>query len=94
MPEVLPEGLPERATGSRYDFTPWADGQAWKFARGEDYDSTTQTFRHNIRRWAKAQGLAVHTRPLPATDERGRPLPTNKVEPVGLAVCFSRPEER
>ena len=93
MPELLPEGIPDRASLSRYDFTQWADGQAWKFIRGEDYDSSTDTFRSNVKRWAKAHGYRVDTRPLPATDERGRPLPSSKADPIGLAVCFTAADQ-
>jgi hypothetical protein len=89
MPQLLPSGLPERASRARFDFTEWADGQAWKFMRGEDYSSSTDSFRYNVKRWAKARGFAVETRPLPATDERGRPIPASKGEPVGLAVRFT-----
>ena len=89
MPEMLPQGLPERPSRSRFDFAEWADGQAWKFMRGVDYTSSTETFRYNVRRWAKDNRFTVETRPLPATDERGRSLPLSKAEPVGLAVRFS-----
>jgi hypothetical protein len=89
LPQLLPNGLPESASRARFDFTEWADGQAWKFMRGEDYTSSTETFRYNVRRWAKAKGYEVETRPLPATDERGRPIPATKAEPVGLAVRFT-----
>jgi hypothetical protein len=89
MPELLPAGMPERPNRSRFDFDQWADGQAWKFVRGEDYTSSTLTFRHNVNRWAKRHGYEVKTRPLPALDDEGRPLPTRRAEPVGLAVCFT-----
>jgi hypothetical protein len=90
MPEVLPDGLPERASASRFDFSQWADGQAWKFVRGEDYSTATETFRYNVKRWARKHGYEVQTRPLPALDEHGRPLAAAKAEPVALAVRFSR----
>lgn len=89
MPELLPEGLPERPGRSRVDFSQWADGQAWQFIRGEDYVSTTESFRYLVRRWAKANGFVAETRPLPATDEAGEPIPVSKQEPVGLAIRFS-----
>ncbi len=89
MPQLLPNGLPERARRSRFDFSEWADGQAWKFLRGEDYDSSTDSFRYNVKRWAAAHSYEAETRPLPATDERGRPLPAAKADPVGLAVRFT-----
>jgi hypothetical protein len=88
MPELLPDGLPERANRSRLDFNEWADGQAWRFVRGEDYTSTTGSFRSNLKRWAKAHGYIAETRPLPATDARGRPLAASKADPIGLAVRF------
>ncbi|MGH2868009.1 MAG: hypothetical protein ACRDNK_10635, partial [Solirubrobacteraceae bacterium] len=87
-PQLLPDGLPERASRSRFDFGEWADGQAWQFAHGEDYASSTESFRYNVKRWAKANGYTVETRPLPATDGRGRPLPASQASPVGLAVRF------
>jgi hypothetical protein len=89
MPEVLPDGLPDRPGRSRLDFSQWADGQAWQFVRGEDYASTTESFRYLVRRWAKANGFVAETRPLPATDADGRPVPVSKEEPVGLAVRFA-----
>ena len=88
MPELLPEGLPDRPSRSRFDFSDWADGQAWRFMRGEDYVSSTESFRYNVKRWAKAHGYRVETRPIPHTDDRGRPLPASKAQTVGLAVRF------
>jgi hypothetical protein len=89
VPQLMPTGLPDRASRARSDFSDWADGQAWKFKRGEDYKSSTDSFRYNVNRWAKANGYAAETRPIPATDERGRPIPATKAEPVGLAVRFT-----
>jgi len=88
MPQLLPNGLPERARRSGFDFSEWADGQAWKFLRGEDYTSTTDSFRYSVKRWAATHGYKAETRPLPATDERGRPLAASQAEPIGLAVRF------
>lgn len=88
MPELLNEGLPERQASLKFDFAKWADGQAWKFVRGEDYDSTTETFRHNVRRWARSHGYDVHLRPYPASDADGRPVPVTKADPVALGVVF------
>lgn len=90
MPQLLPDGVPERSSWSRFDFSQWADGQAWKFVRGEDYTSSTETFRYNVRRWASAHGYAAVTRPIPAVDDSGRPIPASKAEPVGLAVSLER----
>ena len=89
MPELLPDGLPDRPGRSRLDFSQWADGQAWQFVRGEDYMSTTESFRYLLRRWAKANGFSAETRPLPATDKDGEPIPVSKQEPVGIAVRFA-----
>jgi hypothetical protein len=94
MPQLLPDGLPDRASRSRFDFSEWADGQAWRFVRGEDYESSTETFRYNVKRWAKAHGYTVQTQPMPALDAKGRPLPATKSEPIGLAVCFTAPQDR
>ena len=90
MPEVLQEGLPERGSRGRFDFSQWADGQAWKFVKGEDYQSRTDTFRGNVRRWAKANGFEVECRPFPALDREGRPLPMTSAEPIALGVRFER----
>lgn len=92
MPELLPEGLPERHSRSRFDFTAWADGQAWKFTRGEDYSSSAESFRYNVRRWAKAHGYDVELRPIHALDRDGRELPVSKTEPAGVAVRFVAPD--
>jgi hypothetical protein len=89
MPQMMPEGLPERTTWSRYDFTKWADGKAWKFVRGEDYESSTESFRYNVKRWAKSHGFDAEVRTLPAIDKQGRPVPATKSDPIGLGVCFT-----
>jgi hypothetical protein len=88
MPQLLPDGLPEAPGRSRFNFSRWADGQAWQFSRGEDYETNTESFRYAARRWAKANGYVAETRPLPATDEAGLPVPISKAEPVGLAIRF------
>ena len=88
MPELLPQGLPEPRARSKYDFAEWADGQTWKFVRGDDYDSSTATFRYNVKRWAKAHGHEVECRPYPALDDKGRALAASKADPVALAVRF------
>lgn len=88
MPEVLQDGLPVRGSRTQFDFSAWADGQAWKFVKGEDYESRTDTFRGNVRRWAKANGYEVECQPFPALDSSGRPLPLTSAEPVALGVKF------
>jgi hypothetical protein len=88
MPQLLEDGLPKPRSRSKFDFTEWADGQAWKFVKGKDYDSSTETFRYNVKRWAKANGFAAECRPFPAHDKRGRELPATKADPVALAVRF------
>lgn len=88
MPELLKDGLPERASRSRFDFARWADGQAWKFVRGSDYDSSTETFRSNVKRWARANGLEVELQPFPALDADGREIPVTKQDPIALGVRF------
>ena len=90
MPELLRDGLPERRrNGSQADFGRWADGAAWKFVRGEDYTSTTETFRATVRRWAKEQGLQVELRPYPALDADGAEIPLSKADGVALGVRFA-----
>jgi hypothetical protein len=88
MPELLPDGLPERASRTRFDFSAVADGQVWKFIAGVDYTSSLESFRYNVRRWARAHGYVVETRPVPAADDSGRPLPPTEAAPVGVAVRF------
>jgi hypothetical protein len=89
MPQLLEDGLPDRMSRRRFDFSAWADGQAWKFVKGEDYDSSTQTFRYNVRRWAKANGADVEIRPYPALDDDGNPLPASKADAVAVGVRFT-----
>jgi hypothetical protein len=89
MPELLTDGLPERVTRSKFDFSRWADGRAWKFVRGEDYDSSTETFRYNVKRWARDNGYEVELRPFPALDQDGHELPVTKADPVALGVKFT-----
>jgi hypothetical protein len=91
MPEVLQDGLPEARSRSRFDFSEWADGQAWKFVKGKDYESSSETFRYNVKRWAKANGLEVECRYFPALDKRRREVPVTKADPVALGVRFYRP---
>jgi hypothetical protein len=88
MPELLNDGLPPKTTRTKFDFAQWADGQAWKFIKGADYDSATETFRMNVRKWAKAHGFEVELRPYPATDQRGEELPLTKADAVALGVRF------
>lgn len=90
MPELLQAGLPERSTRSRFDFSQWANGEAWKFVKGQDYDSSTESFRYNIRRWAKANGFEVVCRPFPALDRDGNEIPITKTDPIALGVRFCR----
>jgi hypothetical protein len=93
MPELLEQGLPKPASRSKFDFTEWADGRAWKFVKGKDYESSTETFRYNVRRWARANGYDVECRPFPALDKRRRELPAAKADPVALGVRFVRPRD-
>lgn len=88
MPELLNEGLPDRSSRSKFDFAQWADGQAWKFVKGSDYDSSTETFRANVRRWAKLHGYQVELRPYPASDRAGHEVPLVKADAVALGVRF------
>jgi hypothetical protein len=89
MPELLKDGLPERTRhGSQHDFARWANGQAWKFVKGEDYTSTTETFRASVRRWAREHDLQVELRPYPALDADGEPLPLTKADADALGVRF------
>lgn len=85
MPELLKDGLPERTRRSQ-EFAEWADGQAWKFVKGQDYASTTETFRAAVRRWAKENGYEAELRPYPALDDAGRELPLTKVDGIALGV--------
>jgi hypothetical protein len=89
MPELLKEGLPERGTRSKFDFQSWADGQAWKFVKGEDYDSSTETFRNNVRRWARDHGFDVSLRPYPAVGQDGKEIALTKADAVALGVVLT-----
>ncbi|MDW5597558.1 hypothetical protein VSS74_24625 [Conexibacter stalactiti] len=91
MPQLLEDGLPQRTRRS-IDFAQWADGQAWKFVKGEDYTSTTETFRAAVRRWGREHGYEVESRPLPALDDAGEELPLSKTDGIALAVRFVVPE--
>ena len=92
MPELLPEGLPDKASRSKFDFAEWTDGQAWKFVKGSDYDSSTETFRANVKRWAKQNGYDVELRPYPALDRAGREIPLIKADGIALGVRFVQNE--
>jgi hypothetical protein len=93
MPQLLKDGLPPKTTRSKFDFSSWADGRSWKFVKGEDYDSATETFRLNVRKWARLNGYDVELRPFPALDSTGRELPVTKADAVALGVRFYRPDE-
>ncbi len=56
--------------------------------RGSDYDSTTETFRYNVKRWARAHDLEVELQLFPALDGDGREIPVTKEDPVALGVRF------
>lgn len=90
MPELLTDGLPARARRTRFDFSEWADGRAWRFVKGEDYDSSTETFRSHVRRWAKANGYDVELRPYPASDANGDEIPLTKEDAVALGIQFTQ----
>lgn len=90
MPELLNDGLPEPARRSKFDFAQWADGRAWRFEKGKDYDSSTETFRTHVREWAKANGYEVEFRPYRATDADGEEIPLAKSDAIGLAIQFNR----
>jgi hypothetical protein len=89
MPELLNDGLPERARRSKFDFSEWADGRAWQFVKGQDYSSSSDTFRSHIRRWAKANGLEVDVRLVPATGRDGHVVPLTKQDAIAVAVQFA-----
>lgn len=91
MPELLTQGLPDRPRRSRFDFSEWADGRAWQFVKGEDYESSSDTFRSHVRRWAKANGREVDVRLVPATGRDGAPVPLTKEDAVAVAVQFAAP---
>ncbi len=93
MPELLQDGLPDRSSRSKFDFQSWADGQAWKFVKGEDYSSSTETFRYNVRRWARDHGFEAELRPYPATDRDGNEIPLAKADAIALGVVL-RPAAR
>lgn len=90
MPVRLQDGLPDRSSRTKFDFSEWADGEAWKFVKGQDYDSSTESFRYNVRRWAKANGFEVECRPYPALGADGKDLPITKTDPIALGVRFHR----
>jgi hypothetical protein len=88
MPELLSDGLPEKTARAKYDFSEWADGSAWKFVKGVDYDSSTESFRANIKRWAKLNGYEVELRPYLASDRDGHQLPLVKADAIALGIRF------
>jgi hypothetical protein len=93
MPQLLKDGLPPRPTRSKFDFSEWADGRSWKFVKGQDYDSATETFRLNVRKWARVNGFDVELRAFPALDSAGREVPLTKADAVALGVRFFRVDE-
>jgi hypothetical protein len=78
MPDLLEDGLPQPVKRNKFDFAEWADGRAWRFVKGQDYHSSTETFREHVRRWANDE------------DERGDEIPLAKADAVALGVQFAR----
>jgi hypothetical protein len=90
MPELLSDGLPQPVRHTKFDFAEWADGRAWRFVKGQDYHSTTDTFREHVRRWAKENGYEVEFRPYRAQNPDGDELPLAKHDAIALGVQFAR----
>jgi hypothetical protein len=90
MPDLLEDGLPQPVKRNKFDFAEWADGRAWRFVKGQDYHSSTETFREHVRRWANENGYEVEFRPYRAEDERGDEIPLAKADAVALGVQFAR----
>lgn len=90
MPDLLADGLPQPARRNKFDFAEWADGRAWKFVKGRDYESSTETFREHVRRWAKENGYEVEFRPYRAANDDGEEIPLAKSDAVALGVQFTR----
>jgi hypothetical protein len=90
MPDLLEGGLPQPARRNKFDFTEWADGRAWRFVKGQDYDSSTETFREHIRRWAKENGYEVEFRPYRAEGADGEEIPLSRSDAIALGVQFTR----
>jgi hypothetical protein len=88
MPELLAAGLPDKARRSKFDFTEWADGQAWKFVKGTDYETSTETFRANVKRWAKLHGYGLELRAYQVLDGDGNEVPLAKADAIALGVRF------
>ncbi len=90
MPDLLTDGLPDRSRRNKFEFAEWADGRAWRFVKGKDYDSSTETFRSHVRRWAKTNGYDVELRPYLATDADGKEIPLTRNDAVALGIQFTR----
>ena len=90
MPDLLADGLPQPARRNKFDFAEWADGRAWRFVKGRDYDSSTETFREHVRRWAKENDYQVEFRPYRAEDPEGEEIPLAKSDAIALGVQFTR----
>jgi hypothetical protein len=90
MPDLLEGGLPQPARRNKFDFAQWADGRAWRFVKGQDYESSTETFREHVRRWAKENGFEVEFRPYRAEDASGEEIPLSRSDAVALGVQFKQ----
>lgn len=90
MPELLNDGLPQPVRRNKFDFSEWADGRAWRFVKGQDYQSSTETFREHVRRWAKENGYEVEFRPYRGEDPNGDELPLSKHDAIALGVQLTR----
>ncbi len=50
------------ATGARYPWDDYLDGNVWELVRGEDFTSKTATFRANAQIQAKKRGGRVRSK--------------------------------
>ena len=52
---------------SDHQFMTYADGATWELTEGEDFAEKPSVIRSRARRWARAEGLNIEDRIIPAT---------------------------
>lgn len=70
MPEIIedmPDYGPLRGSGARptEDYATILDGQARRFYRGQDYQTTSDAYARKVRRYANRHGISVQVRLAP-----------------------------
>lgn len=62
MAERISNLTPLRGRRSRYPWTDWMDGSAWRIRRGVDFEVSAESMAQLVRNTARDRGLSAHAR--------------------------------